>query len=135
MGTRSLTKFYGNGKSKKPFAVMYRQMDGYPEGHGKELAAFLAKLGRVNGISDFKAPIANGIHCLAAQVVEHFKDGVGSIYLMDAGDHGQDFEYEVREGGCGQPWDLKVYQRSGGRRKLLGQCDPREYTTLLAKLS
>ena len=35
MGTRSLTVIQSNGKE---FFNMYRQFDGYPEGHGMELA-------------------------------------------------------------------------------------------------
>jgi len=37
MGTRSLTYVYDN---KEPLVCMYRQFDGYPSGHGKELAEF-----------------------------------------------------------------------------------------------
>ena len=38
MGTRSLTFVY---EDNKPIVNMYRQFDGYPEGHGQELADFL----------------------------------------------------------------------------------------------
>ena len=100
MGTRSLTKFYESFNSKKdvPFAVMYRQFDGYPDGHGRELAEFLVKRKLVNGIGgrDSSRNAANGMGCLAAQVVSEFKGGeIGGIYLTDDGDHGQDYVYEV----------------------------------------
>ena len=39
MGTRSLT-FVHDGDNAKPFVCMYRQMDGYPSGHGLELQKF-----------------------------------------------------------------------------------------------
>lgn len=39
MGTRSTTTFYDG---EKPVWTFYRQYDGYPEGHGLELAAALA---------------------------------------------------------------------------------------------
>jgi hypothetical protein len=96
MGTRSLTKVYDEGEI---VLVMYRQMDGYPSGHGAELARFLDGLTIVNGIGiNTPAKAANGMGCLAAQIVAHFKDGIGGIYLMpaDAGD--EEYVYEVRVG-------------------------------------
>lgn len=118
MGTRSLTFVY-NGEAKKPFACMYRQMDGYPGGHGKELADFLQPIKMVNGIGDDERPLANGACCLAAQIVAHFKEGVGSIYLYppDIKDAGQDFEYHVIA-SAGQGIVVKVYE-CFAKRKLL----------------
>jgi len=40
MGTRSLTIFF-DGDRDEEIAVMYRQFDGSPEGHGALLAEFL----------------------------------------------------------------------------------------------
>lgn len=40
MGTRSLTVFIDEHNDKE-IVVMYRQMDGYPEGHGQDLVDFL----------------------------------------------------------------------------------------------
>ena len=39
MGTRSLTYVYDDNND--PIICMYRQFDGYPTGHGSELADFL----------------------------------------------------------------------------------------------
>jgi hypothetical protein len=63
---------------------MYRQFDGYPSGHGKELAEFLKPMEIVNGLRPGAAEnkIANGAGCLAAQMVAHFKDEPGGIYLQ-----------------------------------------------------
>ena len=51
---------------------MYRQYDGYPSGHGKELHAFLSDLALCNGLGG-KPPRgkvwANGASCLAAPMV------------------------------------------------------------------
>lgn len=109
MGTRSLTVFMTEGwidtqKGNKimkgqEICVMYRQMDGYPEGHGKELAEFLSGMVIVNGISLAETrKIANGIECLTAQVIAHFKDGVGGIYIHRAGTKncGEDYIYTIR---------------------------------------
>ena len=90
MGTRSLTFVYDS--NDKPLVCMYRQFDGYPSGHGRELAKFLKPLKMVNGLR------VDGAGCLAAQMVARFKKGPGGIYLYapEPGvDHWQDFEYHV----------------------------------------
>jgi hypothetical protein len=97
MGTRSLTRFFDENDDKKPFAVVYRQFDGYPDGHGLELAEFLAKRTVVNGFNTQTAEThANGMGCLAAQMVKLFKEDIGNVYLTYDGDHGQDYTYDVR---------------------------------------
>jgi hypothetical protein len=103
MGTRSLTTFIetyterDTGKKKKNEVVtMYRQYDGYPSGHGKELAEFLADGKVVNGYGLDGGKQFNGIGCLAAQVVAHFKDGVGGFYLQRGNkDSGEEYRYHV----------------------------------------
>lgn len=96
MGTRSLTVFSEDNGFE--IGVIYRQMDGYPEGHGKELAKMLSGMRMVNGMSiDQPEKIANGMPCLAAQVVAHFKEGPGGIYLCRAGTRrcGEDYTYFI----------------------------------------
>ena len=101
MGTRSLTKViekYDDG-SKKTITTMYRQYDGYPAGHGIDLAVWLQQYSIVNGIrGDETRLIANGMECLAAQMFSHFKDGPGGIYCMhpDAKDCGEEYIYEIQ---------------------------------------
>lgn len=97
MGTRSLTFVYDG---VNPVINMYRQYDGYPEGHGAELAEFLNSGKITNGIpvnSDKPVKFFNGVGCLAAQMVSHFKMDAGGIYLYPATalDCGQDFEYHI----------------------------------------
>lgn len=95
MGTRSLTFVYDGNK---PIVNLYRQYDGYPTGHGAELAEFLDGFHIVNGITSREPTrTANGMGCLAAQVVAHFKDSVGGFYIhsVDATECGQDYEYHV----------------------------------------
>lgn len=99
MGTRSLTYFYEDEK-EKPFMCMYRQFDGYPEGHGKELGTFLAKFEIVNGfgMDDKAGSHANGMGCLAAQMVADFKKEIGNHYLVAPDlqqDSWQEYEYHV----------------------------------------
>ena len=106
MGTRSLTCVLNN--NKKYIITMYRQYDGYPEGHGKELANFLKKITIINGISGQKmGDAANGIECLAAQMVAHFKNDIGGIYLYPpkTRDVGEEYIYTI------YPVGYKIYMK------------------------
>jgi hypothetical protein len=101
MGTRSLTIFVEDGKE---IAVLYRQYDGDPIGHGAELKAFLQDMHLVNGISLHEhRKIANGMGCLAAQVIAHFKEGAGNFYLHAPGtrDIWEEYRYFVGDGPDG----------------------------------
>lgn len=80
MGTRSMT-IVMDGSDE--LVRIYRQMDGYPEGHGLDLAR-LCDLKMVNGISGDKK-VANGMGCLAAQIIAGLKDGPGRIYIEKCG--------------------------------------------------
>ena len=92
MGTRSLTVF--QEKDGTEIVVMYQQYDGYPTGHGQDLKDFLEPFVVVNGIKSRETrKIANGMGCLAAQIVAHFKDSPGGFYLYPAGTRGADEEY------------------------------------------
>jgi hypothetical protein len=101
MGTRSLTFVYDEPAAHyehcRPIINMYAQYDGYPEGHGRELAEFLTPLTLVNGLGRDTANLANGMGCLAAQLVARFKVGCGGHYLYPTTvkDCGQDFEYHI----------------------------------------
>jgi len=103
MSTRSLTVFKENWefegkKESKKIVAMYRHSDGYPSGHGKDLAEFLKDMVIVSGISFTEnRKIANGMGCLAAQVVSNFKSGVGSIYLYPpkSKDVGEEYIYTI----------------------------------------
>ena len=87
MSTRCLTIF--KNELGEEICVLYRHSDGDPSGHGKELKEFL------NGYGTTKKPTGafNGMGCLAAQVVAHFKKGVGNFYLYPPGTRGFDEEY------------------------------------------
>lgn len=103
MGTRSLTTFIATWKDDKgkvknnKIVTMYRQYDGYPTGHGKELAEFIAQGKLVNGLGADPALVFNGMGCLAAQVVAKFKTGPGNIYLHRGGATNcwEEYRYEV----------------------------------------
>ena len=96
MGTRSLTFVYDGDV---PVINIYRQYDGYPSGHGHELAQFLDSKTLVNGFGKQNSFEANGMGCLAAQLIVQLKHGVGGIYNypVSSTDCFQDYEYHVYE--------------------------------------
>ena len=98
MGTRSLTFVYTEDNT--PIINMYRQFDGYPTGHGAELAEFLLSGRMVNGLNGMgKEKQFNGMGCLAAQMISHFKQSAGGFYIhpVTSTDCWQDYEYHVYE--------------------------------------
>ena len=97
MGTRSLTTFKEDHTNEE-IVVLYRQYDGYPEGHGIDLFRFLNKMNMVNGIAGGeKRKISNGMSCLAAQMVSYFKEEPGGFYLYraDTRDVGEEYVYTI----------------------------------------
>ena len=99
MGTRSLTYVY---EDETPIICMYRQFDGYPSGHGIGLSEFLTKLKIANGISGNPElfSFANGMGCLAAQMIVWFKKTPGGFYIYPVEldqDCCQEYEYHVYE--------------------------------------
>ena len=119
MGTRSLTRVIEtwndektNKLKKQTLVCMYRQMDGYPSGMGSDLVEFLNSGKIVNGISLAETErVFNGMGCLAAQMVAHFKDGAGGYYLYptNVGKVWQEYEYEIIQHE-NEPIQLKVIE-------------------------
>ena len=96
MGTRSKTTIYN--EENEPILSFYRQFDGYFEGHGAELQEFLLNRKVVNGycLADTEAEkVSNGMSCLAATLVAHFKKDIGGIYITNHDDK-QEFNYHIR---------------------------------------
>jgi hypothetical protein len=83
MGTRSLT--FTHDERGTNVLCLYRQFDGYPEGHGSDLAEIL------NNTNN------NGMECLSASIVAKLKTGAYNIYIYpsDTKDAGHDYEYHV----------------------------------------
>ena len=97
MGTRSLTTFKEDYTDEE-IVVLYRQYDGYPEGHGIDLFRFLNKMNMVNGMKpQEKRKTSNGMSCLAAQMIAYFKDEPGGFYLHKSGtrDVGEEYVYTI----------------------------------------
>jgi hypothetical protein len=99
MGTRSTTTVYDG---EVPIVSIYRQYDGYLDGHGEHLVGFLQGKEIVNGFGsgDGEKQFFNGAGDLAMRLITHLKGGnadrIGSFYIVpfdQAGD--QEYHYDV----------------------------------------
>lgn len=133
MSTRSLT--FVKDDTNRVVMNMYRQCDGYPSGLGTELYEFLKDIKMVDGISSGSEKIANGAGCLAAQIVAHFKDGPGGVYLHhpSSTDCGQDYEYHITADTSGITVKVMEAGWSGHRAKKLYQGDVEGFGAFCAK--
>ena len=104
LGTRSLTLILDEAGHE--ICVLYRQYDGYPSGHGAELKELLNGFSVVNGLGmGNHNKIANGVGCLAAQIVSNFKAEPGGFYVYPSG---------TRD--CGEEYIYTVYLEKTGRK-------------------
>ena len=96
MSTRAIINIIEDGEV---FVRIYNQSGGCPTGLGQELADFLVGFEIVDGLSleAQEKKIANGMGCLAAQLIKHLKEEPGGIYIVPPGDHAQEFEYYILE--------------------------------------
>jgi len=105
MATRALINFVdredGVSFSEHPgvdkiHVQIYNHYDGYPSGLGVTLADYLQDITVVNGLQSGQGKVANGIGCLAAQVVSYLKDEPGYVYLYKPGEKNwEDYEYFI----------------------------------------
>lgn len=116
MGTRSLTHIKSDDGTKTLLTI-YKQYDGYPEGLGQDLANLIGGMNIVNGYSEGDS--ANGMSCLAAQVVKALKDGIGNVYIYPANakDCGEEYTYVIRlsnvDHPCGRGKYVNLEARDG----------------------
>ena len=79
--------------------TIHKHWDGYPEspGVGSTLEAFVDLIKIVNGIGS-EENVANGMECLAAQVIAHLKDGPGDVYIYppDTKNMSEEFIYTIQ---------------------------------------
>ena len=98
MGTRSTITFIEkHGKEYTPIVKVYQQYDGYIEGVGHDLCKWLLTKKMINGIgiNQHSPDFVNGIGCLAAQYISHFKTNVGDLYICPLDAENQDYNYYV----------------------------------------
>lgn len=98
MGTSCVTIVFN--ELNEELVCMYRHFDGGPETHGKELHDFLLGKKITNGIETGMTLDThfNGMDCLAAALVAHFKKGIGDFYLLSLENYKEcesDYVYKV----------------------------------------
>jgi hypothetical protein len=83
MGTRSVTRIHINDINSPILVAIYQQFDGYFEGVGDELKNFLDGYVIINGIGvNIPEKSANGMGCLAAQLIKYLKTDIGGTYIV-----------------------------------------------------
>lgn len=135
MGTRANTVVIETGYGKEFRLInIYRQFDGYPSGHGLDLCEFISGITLCDGIG-MSAPdekLANGAGCFAAQLVAHFKNGPGGIYIdAPSGKLDNDYTYLIRIDTFNPSKGFDIEVRSG--RKILFRGNPEQFAEFIEK--
>lgn len=92
MRTPATTTIYD--ETGKAILTFLRTTDGYFKTHGYELQKFLTGRKIVDGV-DEEPNHSNGMGCLAASIIAHFKKKSGTIYIE--GNHKKaDFHYDIK---------------------------------------
>lgn len=114
MGTRSVTRIWN--EENEPLVTLYRQYDGYIDGHGLELAKLCSAV-ILNGVGDQEyGKHANGAGCLAAQIVSEIKNKqLGNVYIVPHDTLSEEFNYKVVVQGAGKPVMITVTNDEGIR--------------------
>jgi len=119
MGTRSTTNILDENGNR--LLCIYQQFDGYIEGGvGEKLIRLLEDRVVVNGytMDDKERRNFNGMSCLAADVVAHFKDGIGGAYIQALDeDYVGSYDYTIScigDGKDSKPQRLKIKMQSYG---------------------
>jgi len=136
MGTRSTTLIREKDRNDKTGKItfrklvkLYRQYDGYPDGHGLEIAEFLSNGKLVNGLGmDSKITLFNGAGCLAAQLIHHLKDGPGGLYVTDLRHGAEEYDYVITVRSPwikGEKYDIEITCKHGKKKLFSGS--PQEF--------
>jgi hypothetical protein len=127
MGTRSITIVMSDQDrgEEKELCRIYRQFDGYPDGHGKELAELcdrriingIAMTLEMNTLTGEGYEDSNGMSELAAQIIMGLKqtNPIGSIYLeVPQGDINDWVEYVyIVRGKTGEKPTIECRTKTG----------------------
>ena len=110
MGTRSIIHIHNGDLKSNILVSIYHQFDEYFQGVGAELQGILTDFTIVNGISsNTPKKSANGMGCLAAQLIAILKDGIGNVYIVDSESSDEHFAYHI--------------YLENDKLKLIGKCD------------
>jgi hypothetical protein len=119
-------------ENKKILVTIYRQFDGYLSGMGADLREGFGNIEIENGMTGDKemGEAANGMGCLAAQIIASLKNCEGNVYIYHAGtsDVWEDYTYTI------MPPDTKEGVGVGLRVKVTGYNDRPVYEGLLSEM-
>ena len=91
---------------------LYKHWDGYPSSLGFDLYKFLHNMKLVNGIVNNPKNVANGMGCLAAQLIANFKTAPGDLYVVSINSNSvQEFNYHIY--GTGGVFSIMVTDFDG----------------------
>jgi hypothetical protein len=128
MATRAVVRVLDD--DKKVIVNIYKHWNGYPSGLGAKMADFLTGFTVVQGLgADPAGKVANGMGCLAAQLVAYLKTAPGDVYLIPAtpeGARGEDYVYTVGRAETGK---LHLTVREPGKRKPMSEGTPETFLT------
>lgn len=96
--SHSITLVRDSGKESPIIASIYKHTYGVYRDHGNELKMFMKDIRLLNetvtGESDRR--IADGMGCLAAQLIKSLKKKPGEVYMIPTGmSQNEDFTYDV----------------------------------------
>ncbi len=91
MSTPAILNIIDNNET---LVTIYKHWDG--DSFGSELYDFLKDMVVVNGFTVDNKKRANGMGCLAAQLIAHFKDGIGDLYIVSNNTRTEDFSYQYK---------------------------------------
>ncbi len=115
--TLRMNKRRRGGVPSYNYVTIYVHFDGYPQGLGNDLAEHLTGYRLTNGVSGDAGKTANGMDCLAAQIVGNLKDMVGNVYLSldhdSFDDTPVDYLYFISPNEDGSRVDIRVEHRAG----------------------
>ena len=109
------------------YTTLYVHFDGYPQGVGTELAEHFTGYRLTAGISGDAGKTANGMECLAAQLVGNLKDSVGNVYLTldheSFDEAGVEYLYFISPNEDGKRIDIRVEHKVGDTLLFEGPLD------------
>ena len=115
--TLRMNKRRRGGVPSYNYVTIYVHFDGYPQGLGNDLAEHLTGYRLTHGVSGDAGKTANGMDCLAAQIVGNLKDMVGNVYLSldhdSFDDTPVDYLYFISPNEDGSRVDIRVEHRAG----------------------
>jgi len=94
MGTRCVVEVLD--EDGEQLVCLFGMFDGFYDSVGKDLHEFVSKFTIVNGLSHQESAIANGMGCLALQLVSHLKKKPGVWYALSGVRSNEKYHYVVQ---------------------------------------